>query len=256
MKLPQPENWKKRPILPVLGFLLFVAVSAYSLAQTVTAVHRGDYVAATITGGFAVCSFGAVLSIAAGKLRSNTLRGESDSTGTTLRPDPVAIWLLGIAFAGAMVSAAFFVIFVPRGDVDIPFDTPGRENIRNLSLMSALLIIAVVGLVALIVRGRSGHLRLSPDGFDHSDISQTRNGSWDDITDVTDTAPNKPTRHPISFVMKDEKPIVVQNASGYAPSGAALYWMIRHYWKYPENRAELSDGRALERLREEQFDRE
>ena len=30
--------------------------------------------------------------------------------------------------------------------------------------------------------------------------------------------------------------------------------MIRHYWKHPENRAELTDGRALERLRNEQFD--
>jgi hypothetical protein len=56
--------------------------------------------------------------------------------------------------------------------------------------------------------------------------------------------------------LKDKKPIVVKNASGYAPSGAALYWMIRHYCRHPENRAELTDGRALERLRTEQFDPE
>ena len=30
--------------------------------------------------------------------------------------------------------------------------------------------------------------------------------------------------------------------------------MIQPYWKHPENRAELTDGRALERLRKEQFD--
>ena len=42
----------------------------------------------------------------------------------------------------------------------------------------------------------------------------------------------------------------------YAPNGAALYWMVRHYWKHPEDRAELTDGRALERLRTEQFEAE
>jgi hypothetical protein len=47
-----------------------------------------------------------------------------------------------------------------------------------------------------------------------------------------------------------------RNAGGLVPNGAALYWMIRHYWLHPENRIELTDGRALERLRNEDFEPE
>jgi hypothetical protein len=251
-ELPYPENWKKWPVLAVLGLLMFVAGTVYSVAQAAMAIHRGDYIAATITGGLAVFTFGAVASIVAVKLRSSTLRGVSDSTGTTLRPDPVAMWFLGIALVGAVCGAAFYVIFVPRGEVDIPFTTPGREA-RNLSLMWGLLIIAASGLVALIVRRRSGYLRLAPNHFENADIRHTQKRAWRDVIDVTDQAPKKPSHEPIVFVMKDAKPIVVNNAGGYAPNGAALYWMIRHYWKHPEDRAELTDGRALERLRTEQF---
>ena len=61
----------------------------------------------------------------------------------------------------------------------------------------------------------------------------------------------------LSSSLKDAKPIVFANADRFASSfGAALYWMVRHYWKRPENRAELTDGRALERLHNEQFDSE
>ena len=62
------------------------------------------------------------------RIGSNTVHGESDSTGTTLRPDPVVVWFIGIALVGAILSAAFFVIFVPRGGVDIPFSAPGRRR--------------------------------------------------------------------------------------------------------------------------------
>jgi hypothetical protein len=253
--LPAPENWRNRPYLAMFGIAMFIALAVYSVAQTVTAVNRADYVAATITGGFAVLSSGAVLAIAASKLRSRTLRGVSDSSGTTLRPDPVAIWVLGVAFVGAMVSSAFYVVFDLRGEVDLPFTTPGREG-RSFSLMSALLVISTMGLIGLMMRGRSMHLRLAPHGFEYADIMRTRSGSWDDVANVSDEARRERAYHPITFVLKESKPVLVHNASGYGPSGAAVYWMVRHYWKHPEDRAELTDGRALERLRNEDFDPE
>jgi hypothetical protein len=255
-RLPHPENWKSRSLLAAFGVLIFVAGSVYSVVQSVIAMNRDDYVAAMIAGGFAVFSLGLVVAIAAGKLRSNTLRAASDSTGTTLRSDPIASWFLGISMVGAIVSAALYVIFVPRGEVELPLTTPGREG-RNLFLMWSLLTISAIGLIALIVRGGSGYLCVAPHGVENADVLHTRKVSWDDIVDVTDEAPKTPSRHPIVLVMKNnERPIVVPNASSYSAGGAALYWMIRHYWKHPENRTELADGRALERLRNEQFEAE
>jgi hypothetical protein len=182
------------------------------------------------------------------------LRGKSDSSGTILLPDLIGVWLTVVAFAAAIPSGLLFVIFAPRGMVDLPM-TRG-DRIFDPILIGMLVFFATVGLIAMARRRGAGYLRLTPEGFENVDILFTQRGAWDEVLDVTDEAMNKQERHPIVLVMNDAKPIVVKNASGYAPSGAALYWMIRHYWKHPENRAELADGRALERLRNEQFEAE
>jgi hypothetical protein len=44
-------------------------------------------------------------------------------------------------------------------------------------------------------------------------------------------------------------------AGSYPPEGRALRRIVHCYWKHPENRHELTDGRALERLRNEDFGR-
>jgi hypothetical protein len=58
---------------------------------------------------------------------------------------------------------------------------------------------------------------------------------------------------PVDVEMQDGSNHVV-NAANFTPHGVALYWMMRHYWRHPEDRIELTDGRALERLRNEDFD--
>lgn len=90
-------------------------------------------------------------------------------------------------------------------------------------------------------------------GFELANLVLTQQGTWDEVVDITDEYPGKQGRYLTVFVMNEGKPKVLTNTGGVAPSGAALYWMIRHYWKNPENRAELTDGRAIERLRTEQF---
>jgi hypothetical protein len=91
------------------------------------------------------------------------------------------------------------------------------------------------------------------NGFRAGQPRADAEGTWDEVVNITDEYSEKQGRHPTVFVMKERKPKVLKNTGGFAPSGAALYWMIRHYWKHPQNRAELTDGRAIERLRNEQF---
>jgi len=52
----------------------------------------------------------------------------------------------------------------------------------------------------------------------------------------------------------DGSELVLDGADFYVPKGVGLYWMVYHYWRHPEDRAELADGRALDRLRDERFD--
>lgn len=54
--------------------------------------------------------------------------------------------------------------------------------------------------------------------------------------------------------MKDGHEEIISVADIYLPRGAALYWLVRHYWKHPEDRMELVDDRAAKRLRDGRFD--
>ena len=171
--------------------------------------------------------------------------------GTTVRIHPIIAWCYGIALFGGVVGSACYLVFVSRGLVNLPFATPGGGRL-NRYLMISLLVLSVAGLIALLRSRQPGYLRIGADGVEHADIFRTRSARWEDILEVSDEA-NKRVRNPIVFVAKGDNQIVVANADRYGSSGSALYWMLRHYWKHPESRDELSDGRALEQLRDEQF---
>jgi hypothetical protein len=147
--------------------------------------------------------------------------------GTTVRVNPVIAWFYGIALLGGVVGASCYLVFVSRGIVDLPFAASGGWSASRY-LMAALLVISVTGLLALLRSREPGYLRVGVDGIEHADMFRTRIALWHDIVDITDIA-DKQARNPIVFVVKDAKPVVVPNADRFASSGAALYWMARHY---------------------------
>jgi hypothetical protein len=252
--LPRPERWRDRNILIAFGILLGLASAVAAAVWTVQRIQRAEYLTAAITLGGAIFALCFGLIGVRGQFMPAPLRGNSDSEGIVLLPDPIRVWLACIAFAAAVPSGFLYVIFVPQGVVDLPLSR--GQQIFSPILIGMLVFFAASGLIAMARRRGTGHLRLTPYGFELVDIFFTQRGSWDDVCDITDEAEDKQARHPIVFVMKDAKPIVVKNASGYAPGGAALYWMVRHYWRHSNDRSELTDGRALDRLRAEQFDPE
>lgn len=143
-----------------------------------------------------------------------------------------AVWCFVVALVGDLVGSATFVAFGPDEDFVMPFAAPGRGSV-NQFLMTSLLIVSVDGLAALIKRREPGYLRIGPDGFENADILRTCRARWDDIVAITDIADRR-ARNPLSFVLRDAKPIVVPATAGYAAGGNAIYWMVRHYWKHPE----------------------
>jgi hypothetical protein len=179
------------------------------------------------------------------------LRAAYDSKGTTLRPDPMTLALALVGLFALIPSGTLYVIYVPRGSVDLPLGH--AERIFSPILIGLAVAIAVWGLIALARRRTTGYVRLTPTGFELANLVLTQEGTWDEVVDITDEYADNQARHPTVFMMKEGKPKVLKNTGGFAPSGAALYWMIRHYWKHPQDRAELTDGSAIERLRKEQF---
>jgi len=75
------------------------------------------------------------------------------------------------------------------------------------------------------------------------------------VEDVTDEAPGQtaPTPNAIVMVMADGSAPTMAAAS-CTPDGVALRQLVRFYWQHPDNRGELTDGRALKRVADERFE--
>jgi hypothetical protein len=211
----------------------------------------GSYLTACILAGSTVFCAGFTAAGARSVFATAPLRATYDLNGTTLQSDPLTITLALVALFALIPSGTLYVIYVPRGSVDLPLDR--AERIFSPILIGLGVAIAAWGLIAFARRRTAGYLRLTPTGFELANLVLTQKGTWDEVVDITDEYSDKQGRHPTVFVMKNGKPKVLKNTGGFAPSGAALYWMIRHYWKHPQNRDELTDGSAIERLRKEQF---
>ncbi|HJT95486.1 MAG TPA: hypothetical protein VJ777_26705, partial [Mycobacterium sp.] len=231
--LPEPRSWHDRNVTVALGVLLFGASGVIAAAWTVGALARGDFITAAITAGGTMFTLSTCAGVLVTRFKHVALRGSADQKGTVLRPDPLGTALTCITFAAVIPSGALYVIYVPEGVVDLPLSR--GEQIFTPILIGFLVALAVGGLIAYARRG-PGYLLLSPQGFEIRELVSTKRGSWSEVTDITDNAPGVKARHPIVILTKDSQPQSIQGASGYAPNGAALYWMIRHYWKHPENR--------------------
>jgi hypothetical protein len=253
--LPQPANWQNGRVLLAIGCLLAVAAAAFGAIQTAISIGSEQYIAAWITAGLTTLFTGMLVILGIKRIRRDTLRGEFDQDGTVLRPDPAGRWLFVFLFSCLIPTTALYLAYVPRGVVQLPFVGSGRGFVSTF-YMGCLLVLSIIGLITLIRRGGSTYVRIAETSLEYADLSRTRVWKWDDITDVTDATPKKNRRHPIVFTMSNADPVVIPNAGGWAPDGAALYWMVRHYLLHPENRSELNTGRALERLQHKDFDPE
>jgi hypothetical protein len=252
LKLPEPTGWRdgRRTFSwVVLGVLALVALLLY---WGIAAALRGHYLTTVVAVGWAAFPVAVVLALALAANGQAALRASYDSIGTTIFPDK---WFTVLFFAGLVVlipGGVLFVIFVPRGDIDIPMSR--GLQIFSPGLMGFAVVVAIIGLISAWRRGGIGYLKLTRSGIDNANIAFTKSVVWDDIVDVTDTAETKRTRKAIVLCLRDGSEEVIEGADLYVPRGAALYWMVRHYWRHPDDRSELTDGRAVDRLRDGRFE--
>ncbi|MGV0811338.1 hypothetical protein ABQF34_05210 [Mycolicibacterium boenickei] len=247
----QPENWKNRTVVLALAYLMFGGMVVACVVMAVKALERDDNTYALIAAGFGVAIGSALIASGLGAMGSTALRGVSSEAGTTLRPSPTTRWCMRVATISLILTAVLYLMAAQSRN-DLPFMNPD-DPWDATTTMWILLIITVIGGGWYLVKGKAPAVRLGPDGITYVEGSRVHTESWDDIVDITDIPPNRNSRHPICLIREEDRPVVIENASTYAPSGAALYWMVRHYWLHPENRMELTDGRALERLRRADF---
>jgi hypothetical protein len=254
LKLPKPEHWQEKSAGLACLLVILCGLSLLCAVWTVILASRGAYLTAAFAVGLGVFPLGLALGIAIGQFGWISVRGTCDSGGTVLRPDRVVTWVFGIAIGALIPSGLVFIRYVPTGGLDIPL-TRG-ERIFFPFGVAFIVFWAGLALISARSKGGFGYLKLTPDGFEVANVFfTTASGSWADVVEISDEAPPKNReRFPVVMIMKDGSPQVITGANGFTPRGNALYWMIRHYWLHLENRIELTDGRALERLRSEQFE--
>ena len=168
------------------------------------------------------------------------------------------VWMqLGIlgllAFAVVIPVGLVFVTFTLTGGLEM-FTSRRGQSIAVVAMCFAVLG-SIAGLVSGWRRGGVGYVKLTPSGVDVADIFRTESVAWDDIDDVDDHSDiDKKTRKAVVLRRRDGSEKVIDGCDFYVPNGVGLYWMVRHYWRHPDDRAELTDGRSLARLDEGRFD--
>ena len=197
-------------------------------------------------GGTAFC-FGFVIPQIKIVLGRVTPRIQCDSEGTTFRPDPGVDIPMQAAVIGAVVACVLITILLPMGKLAIPVP----PNMRySLPFMAGVLAITGAPMACRnMLRGSMSYLRLTAEGFEIAQGWGHQGAEWALVESVASDSRNQkaPTPSAIVFVMSDKTELTV-SAGTYTPAGAALRELVRHYWQHPESRAELTDGRAADRL--------
>ncbi len=255
LSLPEPENWSKIGKQALWAGLIVLVGMAYFVVRGILAGLRGNYLTTILIFGFItfpVLMMAALLLAFAGGTRP---RASGDAAGFTVLPDKRfnALYLAGLVVTGP--SALLLAFFIVRGSIDIPM-SPGLQ-IFSPFLFLTVAVFTVIGLISWVRRRGVGYIRFSPAMIEISDVIKTRAVEWDDIVDIkdqSDTKDGKRAGRSAVLCLREGSEIVIGGLNLYVPRGVALYWLVRHYWRHPEERMELVDSRVDDRFRKGRFD--
>jgi hypothetical protein len=252
LNLPEPTNWPKDGarlgrVTVVIG--VFIGLGVFFGVRNVL---RDDYLSALVILFLQVPFLLALIAIHRVAGGRTTLRATTDSTGLTLRADRTFSTLMLSAFAVMVPLGLIVVVFTLTGQLHMFTSTGGK--MVSVALAAAVTVTAAVGLISVWRRGSVGYVKLAPAGMEVADMFRTTSVAWKDVVTVDDRAESKKTRKAVVIKQSGRTESVIDGADFYVPNGAGLYWAVRHYWRHPEDRVELEDGRALQRLSEGRLD--
>jgi hypothetical protein len=252
LMFPEPQDWRsgqRKSGWAIVGLLVICGWVVYSGAE---ATLRGHYLTTAVVVGWVAPLLTALAALALFARGRISLRANFDATGTTIKPDLRISVLLLVGFVVFIPAGALYAVFVPLGAIDLSMSR--GMQIFSPILMASAVVIALIGLIMAWRRGGMGYLKLTESGVDYANIASTKSIPWESVVAVQGHSEAKKTRKALVLCMGDGTEEVVDGLDLYVPNGVGLYWMVRHYWRHADDRAELADGRALERLRDGRFD--
>ncbi|MGE2726073.1 hypothetical protein [Mycolicibacterium pulveris] len=231
-----------------------MGIGVYAGVWVVLWLLRESYLTALIILGVTIWAFGFTVNFFYTMLGAAKPRIETGAAGTLLRSDRFADASLNAATGAIFAAATLYLIFAPFGMVDY---TP--TGVMRVAVPASCVFLVMFGAPTLyrtLKHRGGGHLRLDPGGFEvwNGQWGSFRRGEWDEIEQIRDKPAkgSTPLNEVIIFVLpKGRSAMLISNAIT-GNSRALLEW-VRFYWRHPEYRGELTDGRALRRLEEETF---
>ncbi|CRZ16398.1 hypothetical protein [Mycolicibacterium neworleansense] len=232
--------------MAMLGLVAFACAAWAGLA-----VVQGHYLTALIAVGATV--FWLAPLRVWWIMPSVVARAVCDAEGTTIRVDRRVDILLFIGvLTGALALGAGGVLGA-MNKLDIPLP-PDIAPMFAMAFIGPALVF-VVALVLTVKRGGVGYIRLTAEGFKFVEAFSTASGEWAQVVDVTDKAPeDMPAKNPVAMVMADGDVKMIKEPGLYSRDGRAILRFVRFYWQNIDDRVELTDGRALDRLRAVQLE--
>jgi hypothetical protein len=252
MAMTEPANWRDNQRVLLWLSIVTAAIFVPALVWGVVVLLRGEFLTAIVMwalGGAPILMMSSVCWVASSR---GALRVSHDRLGTMLLPDRMFSAAVYGGLAAMVVGGTLYVILLMLGELALPM-TRGWQLFSPV-LVSSVVLVGILGLLSAWRRGGVGHVEVGPAGIDIANIVSTKSVKWDQVVDVRDSTEEKRTRKAIVLVLDDGTEEVIDGADFYVPQGAGLYWMVRHYWMNAEQRAELVDGRAAERLEAGRFD--
>ena len=182
-----------------------------------------------------------------------------EDSGTTWSSSPSRDIANFFVCLGLVVSAGALCVLGLTKRIHVPL----LDELPAMYLaFGAVALVASAALVSLARRGTSAYVRLTPDGFAFAYGFSPSTGHWSDVVAVTDDVlplrfgigrfkieqPGGPAPCALTMVMVDGSKWGVPDGNYVATSGGALRELVRFYWQHPEQRGELTDSRAADRL--------
>lgn len=252
LELPEPAGWRAANRIGALAAVIGFAVAAAYAYWGVMAAVRGSYLTTVVAIGpavFVVLMVAAVGLVLSGRISPRT---STDATGFTVWPDRRFSVLILVGVVVFMPSGVLFTVLAPQGLIDLPLSA-GMRTFGSFAA-GVVTFICAAGLVTAWRRGGVGHVKLAPAMVENADIFSTKVFEWDDVVDVVDHAESRRAHRAVVLRLRDGREEIISVADIYLPRGVALYWLVRHYWRHPEDRMELVDSRVGERLEDGRFD--
>jgi hypothetical protein len=254
-RLPKPEGWRPQVFLIVAAVLVVPVFFGTTLWWLIASLVNGQYASTVVAVGVLLVLLGFALAVTVTKAGLVEPSGDFDDVGTYVFVDQM-VGLIMLATAIVMIpTAVLFLSFYFTGAIVLPHTRKG-----NAPLIVAA-VLALIGAVTMIKgyrRRTMGQVRLTPKGFGVYESGREFGGKWVDVAEVTSAPPPVRKRSerkvkPVVFNMTDGSVLAINGADSYTPGGQTLYWMARYYWRNPDKRGELTDGRALKRVYDERF---